>query len=99
MAESCYDLGHVSRTPVLSLLEPPRLGHCQVHPITDMRLQPDEALKVQETCTDCSSRRWKDTLIAMKIYALQYPTYDFKFAVWVRATMQEAAIGSVTTRH
>ena len=65
----------------------------------DMRLQPDEALKVQESRTDRSSRRWKDTLIAMKIYAARYPTYDFKFAVWARETVQEAAIGFVETQH
>ena len=65
----------------------------------DMLLQPDEALKVQESRTDRSSHRWKHTLIAMEIYAARYPTYDFNFAIWVRdATEQEAGIGYVKTR-
>ena len=63
-----------------------------------MRIQRDEALKVQESRTDRSSRRWQNTLMAMQIYAHRYPNYDFKFILWVRETMQDAGIGYVKTR-
>ena len=64
----------------------------------DMRSHPDDALTVQKVRTDRSSRRWKQALVAMNTYRLQYPNYDFSIELWVRETMQDVGYGYVKTR-